>query len=545
MPKTHICEKCGRNFKQKSHLDDHHKRKRPCEKDDTLVKLIDDKVEERVNTRIMELLESGNQRNEVVNERTTTPNKTLKQKHQNPVVEGATSPMSILTELVQKNYSKLSHARNTHEVIASRMNILDSQEDLIAFIGQHLKPKEIEKKQNGEVFTPPELIKQKFDKLTEIDPSVWTDPSKKFLDPANGIGNYPALAFHRLMDGLSTAIPDEYRRKKHILEKMLYMCELNRKNVEVSKKLFDPKGEFKLNIHCGSFLELDMKEVWGIEKFDVIMGNPPYNASGTKASGNTIWQLFVKNSLSILNDNGYLVFVHPPGWRKPNTDQGKFYGLFQQMAKDNQMKYLSIHGIKDGNTIFHCGTRYDWYIIQRIPSTEYTIVNDEKGVEVSVNMRELEWLPNYKIDVVLRLLAQGNEERCPVIYNRSNYGSDKPYISRTKTDEHTYPVIHTIPRSGIRYLYSNTNTNGHYGVPKVVFGDNGLNDVIVDMSGKYATSENSMSIRVSSIEEATQIKNVLLSISFKEFINACIIGNFRIDWRLFTYFKKDFWKEFV
>jgi len=119
------------------------------------------------------------------------------------------------------------------------MNILDNQEDLITFIGKHLKPKEIEKKQNGEVFTPPDLIHQKLDKLAEIDPSVWTDPSKKFLDPASGIGNYPALAFHRLMGGLKDTIPDEYQRKKHILENMLYMCELNKKNVEVSKKMFD------------------------------------------------------------------------------------------------------------------------------------------------------------------------------------------------------------------------------------------------------------------------------------------------------------------
>lgn len=456
-----------------------------------------------------------------------------------------TPSMSTLTNLVKTNYSKLSDARNTHEIITSRMNILDNREELVAFIGLHLKPKEIEKKQNGEVFTPPELIKQKFDKLTEVDSTVWTDPSKKFLDPANGIGNYPALAFHRLMDGLSISIPNEYERKKHILENMLYMCELNRKNVEVSKKLFDPENEFNLNIHCGSFLELDTKEVWGVDKFNVIMGNPPYNASGTKASGNTIWQLFVKNSLDILKENGYLVFVHPPGWRKPNTERGKFYGLFQRMVKDNQMKYLSIHGIKDGNSIFHCGTRYDWYIIKRTHSTEHTLVNDEKGIEVCVNMSELEWLPNYKIDVVMRLLAKDDEERCPIIYSTSAYETRKKWISRTKTDEYKFPVIHTIPHSGVRYLYSTINTKGHYGISKVIFGDNGLNDVIIDIYGEYATSENSMSIQVDSIEEATQIKNTLLSTQFKELIKACIIGNFRIDWRLFTYFKKDFWKEFV
>lgn len=232
--------------------------------------------------------------------------------------------VSILTNLVKKNYSKLTHARNTHEIISSRMNILDNREDLVAFIGQHLKPKDIEKKQNGEVFTPPVLINQQFDKLTEVDPSVWTDPSKKFLDPANGIGNYPALAFHRLMDGLSTSIPDEYERKKHILENMLYMCELNRKNVEVSKKLFDPENEFNLNVHCGSFLELDTEEVWGVENFDVIMGNPPYNSGGIRSHTGkqlgekniTLWPSFIKLSFQLLKLNGYLLYITPLSWLK-------------------------------------------------------------------------------------------------------------------------------------------------------------------------------------------------------------------------------------
>lgn len=36
------------------------------------------------------------------------------------------------------------------------------------------------------------------DKLKE----VWSDPTLKWLDPANGIGNYPVVAYYKLMDGL-------------------------------------------------------------------------------------------------------------------------------------------------------------------------------------------------------------------------------------------------------------------------------------------------------------------------------------------------------
>ena len=66
-----------------------------------------------------------------------------------------------------------------------------------------------------------------------------------------------------------------------------------------------------------------------------------------------------------MKKNGYLLYVHPPGWRKPNTKRGKFYGLYNLMTNENQMLYLSIHDIIDGKKTFNCGTRYDWYIIEK------------------------------------------------------------------------------------------------------------------------------------------------------------------------------------
>jgi hypothetical protein len=41
----------------------------------------------------------------------------------------------------------------------------------------------------------------------------------------------------------------------------------------------DPFDKYKLNVYTGSFLksefESHMKNVWNIEKFDIIVGNPP------------------------------------------------------------------------------------------------------------------------------------------------------------------------------------------------------------------------------------------------------------------------------
>jgi hypothetical protein len=55
----------------------------------------------------------------------------------------------------------------------------------------------------------------------------------------------------------------------------------------------------------------------------------------------------------------------------------------------------------------------------------------------------------------------------------------------------------------------------------------------------------SIAIRTSDLIEAENIKKALLSENFKKVLKACVWSNFRVEWNLFRYIKKDFWKEFV
>ena len=432
------------------------------------------------------------------------------------------------------------------------VSLIDRPKELLELIDSCLKPKKIEKKKFGEVFTPMNVVKEMLDKLDlyykkENGNSIFEEKDFKWLDPANGMGNFPIEVYYRLMDGLKKGIPDEIERKRHILENMLYMAELNIKNIFISHQIFNRENKYKLNIYHGNSLELDTEKEWGVKKFDVVLGNPPYNAPGKKASGNTIWQHFTKKSINnYLKKDGYLCFVHPPGWRKPNTKKGKYYGMFDLMTKQNQMLYLEIHNSKDGNKVFHCGTRYDIYVININKNTKITDIKDENRKILKIDMKKFNWLPNSNINIIEKILAKVDDEKCPIIYNRSNYGSDnKKWISKTKNEKYKYPIIHTIPKKAVRYIYSSKNDKGHFGESKVIFGDNGLNDIIIDMEGKYGMSENSMAIKVDNINEAKNIKKIMLSDNFKKAIKSCIIGNFRIDWRLFKDFRKDFWKEFL
>jgi len=99
------------------------------------------------------------------------------------------------------------------------------------------------------------------------------------------MGNFPVAVYLKLMEGLKSQISNDEERKKHIIENMLYMSELNKKNVFITHQIFNMNNQYKLNLYEGDTLELDIVSVWGItlNSFDVILGNPPYNKGGIRS----------------------------------------------------------------------------------------------------------------------------------------------------------------------------------------------------------------------------------------------------------------------
>ena len=433
----------------------------------------------------------------------------------------------------------------------SLQSLIDKPKELLELIDSCLKPKQKEKKENGEVFTPMNLVDEMLGKLDENYTllngiSIFNEPTLKWFDPASGMGNFSVAVYLKLFEGLKTQIPNDEDRKKHILEKMLYMSELNKKNVFICHQIFNINGDYKLNLYEGDTLELDTTQEWGIDNFDVIIGNPPYNASGIKASGNTIWQLFVNTSIQLLKRNGFICFVHPNGWRKPNTEKGKFFGLFEKMTKENTMLYLEIHDSKDGMKNFHCGTRYDWYILQKKKNENHnTKILDQNKVSYEMNLNKYNWLANCELEIIDKLIANENEEKCRILYSRSNYGADKKWISKIETSEFKFPVVHSTPKEGHRFVWSNKNNNGFYGIKKVIFGESGIYNPIIDIDSKYAMSQGAMAIIINDLKEGEKLSEAISSNEFNKIIKACLWSSFRIEWGIFKDFKKDFWKIFT
>lgn len=104
----------------------------------------------------------------------------------------------------------------------------------------------------GEVQTPETLIQEMLDALPT---EVWYNKNKTWLDPAAGHGEYMICVVERLMNTLKDIIPNEEERYQHIIEKQVYQVELQPESCKIIDQTFNPTGRYKLNLHCGSFLD--------------------------------------------------------------------------------------------------------------------------------------------------------------------------------------------------------------------------------------------------------------------------------------------------
>lgn len=313
-----------------------------------------------------------------------------------------------------------------------------SREIILQKINSHLPVNKQKKDERGEVFTPPYIIEEMLDTLPS---SVWKNPELTWLDPANGIGGFPMIIYVRLMDRL----PDTYRSAKysystkygksqHILRYMLYCVEIDRENVNVFRSLFGKDA----NIYHTDFLDEGFPEI-KTKTFDIIVGNPPYNQDGTIRGGRILWKDFVFKSLTLLSPSGYLLFIHPTGWRKPVSDRPSSGDIWNLFRNNYHLAFLKM----SDEPIPHF-PRVDYYLLQNVNRQNKThVVSLFEGAKFDglLQLTHLPFIPHFVNPSILSML-NGLLSRKGRKFNIQRDRTFEPSSSTTTTK-----------RSGIPYAF--------------------------------------------------------------------------------------------
>jgi hypothetical protein len=392
---------------------------------------------------------------------------------------------------------------------------IDHLKDVVLMLREYVKVGEVEKKKYGEVMTSLDLVKEM---ISTLPCDVWSNPNLKWLDPANGTGPFPLMVIYKLMCGLEKFEPDPEKRYRHIVEKMIYTCELQSRNVFLWLCAIDPKDEYSTNTYWGSFLdskfESHKKDVWGVEKFDIIIGNPPYQSSDATGD-NKLYLDFSKKSMFLLKENGFLLFITP----KNIID----YILICDKNRSYFDRFYKVHYIAiDTPQIYFkgVGSTFAYFLISKVEyygDTSLKYLNSDKEVcESTIVLKKGESIPNFlsklDISIVNKIRSKNSEKFDFRVMNYIKNGYRKNLRIRKKQiqdrivttemiDDFIYPVIDGINKSnpfpGKLYFINNDISDKK---KKIILNQSGYLCPSYDDSGEFFLSDNLIYIEVKSEE---------------------------------------------
>ena len=156
---------------------------------------------------------------------------------------------------------------------------------------------------SNQIFTPRKVVNQMLNILEKENPGIFMNTNITFADLYVKSGLYLTEIAKRLYRGLEAQIPDENARLKHIFEKQLYGFAPTQIINDIAEN-YIYRGFENVSRENLKFKDLtpDFKEGKTLNmKFDVVIGNPPYQEETKDTSDKPIYNYFMDNAYKVAN----------------------------------------------------------------------------------------------------------------------------------------------------------------------------------------------------------------------------------------------------
>jgi site-specific DNA-methyltransferase (adenine-specific) len=328
---------------------------------------------------------------------------------------------------------------------------------------------------SDEVFTPPQLVNQILDLLPS---EIWGEKEATFLDPGCKSGVFLREIAKRLDTGLEKQIPDRQARMNHIFKNQLFglaitelTALLSRRSVYCSKtangkysvcETFDESQgniRFKriehtwengrcvfcganeenyerggeLESHAYAFIHTGLsaydaqagkpEEIFNM-KFDVIIGNPPYQLSdgGFGRSALPIYNKFVEQAKKL--NPRYLTMIIPSRWFGGGKGLDEFRS---EMLNDDRIR--KIVDFEDANEIFpgvDIAGGICYFLWERDSMGQCEVVNMHGGNETKSNrpLNEFRTFIRHSqaVPIIRKVLANKEKSMSEQVTSRKPFG---------------------------------------------------------------------------------------------------------------------------
>lgn len=272
---------------------------------------------------------------------------------------------------------------------------------------------------------------------------------------------------------------------------------------------------------------IDSILVAGVDvKFDVIVGNPPYqppiqrkdgprNGSG---SGSSIWQKFVEKSIYHLQDDGLMAYIHPNTWRFTFLKEKDKLASVRELL-DGKLIWLMINVdnfFQIGNSI-----EIDAYIYQKNKNDSLTLVkNSNNGFELKCDLSKIKIPTQFSKETIsiTQKIFSDNTPKITIEITPRKFASNAAFIQNTEDNLHKFEFLNTSAqyRKG-KSLWSSI-PHPHQTKLKIIFCDSGDESFIFDRDGKYGCCHHTHCILVNSIDEGEALLKFLTSKMVKNFL---------------------------